>query len=427
MTAVVGILNRKAVAIAADSAVSIGGKIYNNALKIFTLSKYYPIGIMIYQSANFMNTPWETIIKMFRQKLDDKELDTVEAYQIEFIKYLKEMNFFSSEQDQKTYLEVLIYQLLNVINKGVIGKMFPKDWDANDKAIFLAHIEKHLDDNYFVHLNTYVTCDDFTNYSIDEYLQYCDSIIKSVYEQYYNGVTITDNIKNKLNKMFYLLHKGKESFSPYSGLIFVGFGEKEIYPALVPIIVSFAFDKKLKYYVWEQRKTNITNDYFMRSSITPFADTDAMQTILTGIEPKLEKTYLDNFKRFFEKYNDDIINVLGAAGTNVATKIKSLDISTLTQQYENSMTADKQENYIAPLLDAVANLSKEDLAELAESLIYLTYLQKRITFAEENVGGSVDVAIISKGDGFVWIKRKHYFKPELNHNFLENYLYKPKK
>ena len=61
---------------------------------------------------------------------------------------------------------------------------------------------------------------------------------------------------------------------------------------------------------------------------------------------------------------------------------------------------------------------------MAESLIYLTYLKRRITFAEESVGGAVDVAIISKGDGFVWIKRKLYFDSKLNEHFIDNYLNK---
>ena len=73
------------------------------------------------------------------------------------------------------------------------------------------------------------------------------------------------------------------------------------------------------------------------------------------------------------------------------------------------------------MLMAVGTLSKEDLAEMAESLIYLTYLKRRFTFAEESVGGPVDVAVISKGDGFIWMKRKHYFKPELNTHFFNNY------
>jgi hypothetical protein len=69
MTAVVGILNKQAVAIAADSAVTIEGnngrKIFNKANKVFTLSKYHPVAIMIHNSASFMTTPWEVIIKIY--------------------------------------------------------------------------------------------------------------------------------------------------------------------------------------------------------------------------------------------------------------------------------------------------------------------------------------------------------------------------
>ena len=39
----------------------------------------------------------------------------------------------------------------------------------------------------------------------------------------------------------------------------------------------------------------------------------------------------------------------------------------------------------------------------------------------KTVGCPIDVAVISRGDGFVWIKRKHYFQPELNPHFFRNY------
>ncbi|MEA1869822.1 MAG: hypothetical protein U9N09_06735 [Euryarchaeota archaeon] len=39
----------------------------------------------------------------------------------------------------------------------------------------------------------------------------------------------------------------------------------------------------------------------------------------------------------------------------------------------------------------------------------------------ETVAGPIDVAVISKGDGFIWIKRKHYFERELNPQFFANY------
>ena len=49
MTAEIAILNREAVALAADSAVTIGfgAKIYNSANKLFCLSYLHPIGVMI--------------------------------------------------------------------------------------------------------------------------------------------------------------------------------------------------------------------------------------------------------------------------------------------------------------------------------------------------------------------------------------------
>jgi len=66
-------------------------------------------------------------------------------------------------------------------------------------------------------------------------------------------------------------------------------------------------------------------------------------------------------------------------------------------------------------------LPKDELALMAESLVNLTCLRRKFTTDRETVGGPIDVAVISKGDGFVWIKRKHYFKQELNPQFFANY------
>ena len=51
MTAEVAVMNSQAVALAADSAMTInypdGQKIYNSVNKLFMLSKYAPVGIMV--------------------------------------------------------------------------------------------------------------------------------------------------------------------------------------------------------------------------------------------------------------------------------------------------------------------------------------------------------------------------------------------
>jgi len=68
-----------------------------------------------------------------------------------------------------------------------------------------------------------------------------------------------------------------------------------------------------------------------------------------------------------------------------------------------------------PMRQSVAMLPKDELGLLAESLVNLTSLRQRMSIHQQNtVGGAIDVALISVGDGFVWLNRKHYFTNDLN-------------
>ena len=69
----------------------------------------------------------------------------------------------------------------------------------------------------------------------------------------------------------------------------------------------------------------------------------------------------------------------------------------------------------------VGSLSISELAQVASTLVNLSSFEQRLSFERETVGGPVDVAVISKGDGFIWIDRKHYFQRELNEHFFGNY------
>ena len=62
------------------------------------------------------------------------------------------------------------------------------------------------------------------------------------------------------------------------------------------------------------------------------------------------------------------------------------------------------------------------MSVLAENIVSLTALKQKISLDVETVGGPVDVAFISKHDGFIWIKRKHYFSRDINPFFFEKYL-----
>lgn len=80
----------------------------------------------------------------------------------------------------------------------------------------------------------------------------------------------------------------------------------------------------------------------------------------------------------------------------------------------------RYENHYAPIHAALVHLPKDELSNVAESLVNLNSFQKKVSMDDETVGGPIDVAVISKGDGLIWIKRKHYFSRELNEHYFNN-------
>lgn len=83
MTAEIAVFNRSGISLAADSAVTttngFSEKIYNNADKLFELSKEHPVAIMIYNNALLCQAPWELLIKSYRKTIK-APLKTIDNY-----------------------------------------------------------------------------------------------------------------------------------------------------------------------------------------------------------------------------------------------------------------------------------------------------------------------------------------------------------
>lgn len=204
--------------------------------------------------------------------------------------------------------------------------------------------------------------------------------------------------------------------------MFVGYGETEIYPSLYPINVSLGIDNHLKYYLDDDNVAQIT-EHGAGAIIIPFAQTDVTQTIIRGINPSFQDIIYNVIDKSIKSFSKDITNILdkNPATVSVSAAIKGLNLKNTINVASREIKDEMFNLYSKPLIDTVVLLDKEDMANMAESFISLTSLVRRMQPGEETVGGPVDVAVISKGDGFVWINRKHYFKPELNSSFFSNY------
>jgi hypothetical protein len=101
MTSEIALLNKSAIALAADSATTVTywergerrRRYFKGANKIFNLSAVHPVGLMTYASASLQGVPWEILAKAYRVYIGSKEHDHLQAYADNFLEYIKNNNY----------------------------------------------------------------------------------------------------------------------------------------------------------------------------------------------------------------------------------------------------------------------------------------------------------------------------------------------
>lgn len=142
MTAEIAVLNRNAVALAADSAVTLrlpegGTKIYQTN-KLFTLSKYEPVGVMVYGSADFMGVPWETIVKRYRAHLGRSSFKELAEYGADFLDFVERNRVFFPPQHQHRHCNYWISMWLRRLTtrlRHALEEKFKSDGPQTERQV----------------------------------------------------------------------------------------------------------------------------------------------------------------------------------------------------------------------------------------------------------------------------------------------------
>ena len=417
MTAIVGFMNKRGVAIAADSAVTVGNthKVVNTGNKIFTLSKHSPVGVATFGSAAFMGTPWEIIIKLYRKQLGRKKYNSLDEYIKSFLEYLHQNDFFSSEDVGKRILRDRALDFYNIC----VSRIEKRDDYTHDKEKIM---ERELETCY--QLNVQDAANHF------EEMKKCnkeefDTYFQKELPEILSAMPLLVNNKKMQQIFVSAFYQYLVTYIPYrsdSGLVFFGYGENEIYPRMVNIMIADSFCSYLRYKRIDGSSGAVTING-STAWIIPYAQVDVSQTIIRGINPAFLDVLHASMHSILDGYRQKLLTMipLGSENKGVIDAISAINHSEIAQNFVNNAAEQFMMHYTEPLINTVAELSKEDMANLAESLVELTSLVRRMSPAEETVGGPVDVAVVSKGDGFIWLKRKHYFDPKLNTNFINTY------
>lgn len=411
MTLIVWVWNKNALAFAADSIWSVKHKTFI-VNKLFEASDNDPIWVAVAWCSDFKNILNETIIKEFRKETRSKRCDTLEDYVNLFLDYLKTseyINYWTREDIIKSIISwfhrILQSSIKNHIvelswtdefsNKSMDDKsaIIMNDWISLVKK-WLSEIKQLLSDNQLRSQLEWLK--NISTEKIEKIIKSDENLLNEIFCDIW-----TENYKLFLQVIKLTLWN--DLFLKSSGLlqdsllIFFWFWKKDFIPKILPITIYDKFEDSIMY---SKDKLSVLEQGF----IQPYAQWEDVLTSIFWIWDQTASRIMDLVSNNL-KNNEE----LSKLWEEKLSDIKKIVVESIKEVRNESKY---------PLTAAVTLLSKAELWSVAERFVWIGSMKKRVNMWFETIWWPIDVAVVTKSDWFIWIKRKYYFDEKLNYNYF---------
>ena len=314
MTAVVGILNKRGAAIAADSAVTRtrnnGRKVTKNGNKMIRLSNCVPISVMLTGNGEYLRTNWEIIIRHYRQYRGNIPHQTVEASVHDFFRFIADNHLFCEEKIIKRWIGEELEQLFENVDNKVDFKVRDRNDDKRLKSpktylkSFLTQLRRYRA-NW---LQTGVSAQ-FKDYTPEQFHVFIGDIITDYLsdkeyqeEDWFNynkfPKEVIDSLKDDLEStLMTRLTTRQDKDADSAELVFTGFGSEQEYPSLVSTVVFEGFDNRVNYHIRPEDIICISDDHPV--AICPFAQKDVIKSLLCGLHVGYSRIIANEIRNFY--------------------------------------------------------------------------------------------------------------------------------
>lgn len=428
MTAEIAILNKSAVSLATDSAVTISTgakeqKIYDSADKLFELCQSNPIGIMIYNGMQFSQIPLQTLICEFRSR--SKSYNRVEDAVDDFLLFLNEWGKKSPASVQQHSLRIILNPVLSAISNRISTKLndaitqLSKENRLHEIDIAEMHNEI-VTDTIAVFLRAVNSAENsqFVGGAPRITAQRRREIGRVVNEQFPHFAEDSNHYAELLKVCVLVVLRYMGPSPSHTGVVIAGFGSDDLFPTLVSFEVDGMVFGRLKFKTTNKVDIDRNGE---RARVIPFAQKEMVERFLYGLDEDIErnialfcKETVPEIRRQIVEHLDiseaDRLNIeqrSQVAEDAFVNELRSKEFGTIRSQSQKEIE------------DMVEFMPKPELATMAEALVNLTSIKRRVSRGFETVGGPIDVAVISRTEGFIWVKRKHYFSPDLNPRYVK--------
>ena len=369
-------------------------------------------------------------MKEYRRELASKSYSTVEEYASNFFEYLSQLvKNMPTESLQAQVLTKAQWEL-SMLAEAV--KEFQEEENNRVSSQGMKEIEDKLASliearigELKIELEHHEPVEGVSRSFVTQQVNALLPDWSSIVRIYLVGLPISDKICRRTKDMITYSLQAISYKSPFSsGIVLAGFGKKEWFPSLYHYLVDgFIVGKVLRHEVEVVHVDEVRN-----AAICAFAQSDMAITFMDGLHPTYSSALDDYHIAVFDFFNEMLLSLLQHIEKEFKVSISVTErfdlLERMKQAGVDGLTVLKgrldsiMQHHPSQIMSVVKWLPKEELAEIAEALVNLTSFKRRVTPEAETVGGPIDVAVISKGDGLVWIKRKHYFESDLNHQYF---------
>jgi len=421
MTAEVAVMNCTGVALAADSAVTVGTqKIYNSAVKLFALSKVAPVAIMVYGNAALSGVPWEIVITEYRRKIGAQQFAKLEDYVAGFIEFIRESDVLFTDHGDQLWLYQRIDHILGEVQKACFTDLQTLLAEADGVGVEASEVLSSFKATVRGCLENLKM---WPKFDVPEEVMarikpWVKVVVKSLGREKFGD--LYSPLSRALHQISAVAIQSQLFPEASSGIVISGYGEDEIYPSIHTLEFDGAIRGFPRFKVNEQKSKSVWPGG-NTASIIAYAQEDMVATFMEGMNPAVGQFVVSGLTQLFSALPGALMNALEIDDSKIHSSLNDI-CENMRVGFVESAQRHRFAEHVSPILDMVTALPKDELAGMAESLVNLTAFKRRVTGTLETVGGPIDVCVISKSDGLVWVKRKHYFPAELNAMFHQNYL-----
>ncbi len=414
MTSEIAVMNQRAVALAADSAVTLidGGTVAvrNGQRKLFNLAEGIPVGLMFFGVADMMGHPWEQLVEHYQKKQRQVRFPSLRDYARAFVGMLDRLEeFFPPARQRDDYKRLVASVFRHIFRLAQYMRDSEEEAfaGADDRTVLEAAIERlwreyQFRDDGSPRADLACFPAGFGRIVARDYGAIADEVIA-----YGFGPFALSKQAIQWLKEIAVFCVVKDLFvEDVTGLVFAGYGTEDRYPQVVTWLSSAMVDGIVK-------RNEVTADVIdseVRSKIRVFADSEVTNAFIRGIDFGLERRLYGGFGMMLHALVDQLVDALPGGDPAVREGARERFHNDVVPRYFNALREMigeyQQQAFINPILRVLEIAGRKELAETARDLVDLNVFKKRIMAQKETVGGAIDVAVISRDDGFRWHTRQ---------------------